>query len=741
MSTAASTHRPAMPMAARPAAPNPGGSGGPSIDPVKLFKKYFWVLMIACVVGLAVGVGAHLVLAKFFPRYDAKVYFKVLPQQLNAMELASEDRLGREQLERFMSTQAQTMVSDKVLDRALLAPTFRTEAASWIAPFMDGTGAIARADAIRELQEDISARPVPKSEFIVLTMSYKQAKDAAYIARQITQSFMDELNSSSDQLTDEQRESLSKRVLEYENEISLNERARDRIINENQIDSIESSKSEEYAAMQNKVERRGLIQDNITALQSQQLEMQRVMSAPGGVVYPEQIRQAAEDDPIVRQTKAGLQQLLAADRALEKAGLGVNHPSRINVQTQIDGTREELDVLRNSIMQSLFSTQVDTLRQSLMQLRAQEAELLDAIDKDKKRLNELAALQQELKELDRKIERAGERKDEAQAALNNLDDIASRESSNRVQVYQNAKVPDKPAFPDPKIIIPAGFVVFVSLVAGLIVLREMLDQRIKGPADVAMIPRTPVLGMLPMASEDPSRPERPETAFHDRPTGVMAESVRQLRVSIVKRMQEAGHRSLLVVPATPQSGATTFVTNLSEACARADIKTLLIDANLRRPRIHGLFNLEANPGLVDILAGAASIEDAVCSTDNKNLDVLTVGSAEHRMFERIVTEPMGELLTRLEARYDMVIIDTAPAIVAGDAVALANRCGATVLVARAMSEKRGTIARLKNELSDTRAEFLGVMINAVRSSAGGYFRKNIRASHEYQQRGRKAAKA
>lgn len=730
-----------MPMAARPAAPNPGGSGGPSIDPVKLFKKYFWVLMIACVVGLAVGVGAHLVLAKFFPRYDAKVYFKVLPQQLNAMELASEDRLGREQLERFMSTQAQTMVSDKVLDRALLAPTFRTEAASWIAPFMDGTGAIARADAIRELQEDISARPVPKSEFIVLTMSYKQAKDAAYIARQITQSFMDELNSSSDQLTDEQRESLSKRVLEYENEISLNERARDRIINENQIDSIESSKSEEYAAMQNKVERRGLIQDNITALQSQQLEMQRVMSAPGGVVYPEQIRQAAEDDPIVRQTKAGLQQLLAADRALEKAGLGVNHPSRINVQTQIDGTREELDVLRNSIMQSLFSTQVDTLRQSLMQLRAQEAELLDAIDKDKKRLNELAALQQELKELDRKIERAGERKDEAQAALNNLDDIASRESSNRVQVYQNAKVPDKPAFPDPKIIIPAGFVVFVSLVAGLIVLREMLDQRIKGPADVAMIPRTPVLGMLPMASEDPSRPERPETAFHDRPTGVMAESVRQLRVSIVKRMQEAGHRSLLVVPATPQSGATTFVTNLSEACARADIKTLLIDANLRRPRIHGLFNLEANPGLVDILAGAASIEDAVCSTDNKNLDVLTVGSAEHRMFERIVTEPMGELLTRLEARYDMVIIDTAPAIVAGDAVALANRCGATVLVARAMSEKRGTIARLKNELSDTRAEFLGVMINAVRSSAGGYFRKNIRASHEYQQRGRKAAKA
>jgi len=62
-------------------------------------------------------------------------------------------------------------------------------------------------------------------------------------------------------------------------------------------------------------------------------------------------------------------------------------------------------------------------------------------------------------------------------------------------------------------------------------------------------------------------------------------------------------------------------------------------------------------------------------------------------------------------------------------------------VARAMAEKRGTIARLKSELSDTRAEFLGVMINAVRPSAGGYFRRNIRAAHAYQQRGKKSAKA
>lgn len=729
-------------MAPRPQAhAGPGGGGGPSIDPVKLLKKYFWLLMVSGVVGIAVGVAAHLILIKFFPRFDAEVYFEVLPTISDVTVLKPGDDQEKEPLERFMATQAQTMVSDKVLDRALQYPGYQTEASSWIKEFTDRTGTVSRPDAIRELQKTVTSRPLAKSQYIKLTVSYKQARDAAFIARQITAAYMAELNSSTDQRFAEQRETLSRSVKDLTNEINLNERSRDRIITENQIESLDSRMSEAFASLDQNVKQLGAVQDNITALQTQQLEYDRVLNAPGGIIYPEDIRQAAEVDPLVRQSLSTLQQLQARYRSLEKQGFGAKHPSSVALQAEIDGVTEELEQSRNNIMAQLFSSQLDAIRRSLLQLRAREAELLTDIDEDKQRLNELATLAQEIKELERKIERLGERQSESQASLDNLNLISTMESSKRISVFQAAKLPDKPAFPEPKIIIPAGFVLFVGLVSGLIVLREVLDQRIKGPADVAMIPRTPVLGMLPLASEDPSRPERAETAFHDRPTGVMAESVRQLRVSIVKRMQEAGHRSLLVVPATPQSGATTIVTNLSEACARADLKTLVIDANLRRPRIHGLFNLEASPGLVDILAGKNTIENAICSTDNPNLDVLTVGSAEHRMFERIATEPMGELLARLEARYDIVIIDTAPAIVAGDAVGLAHRCGATMLVARAMTEKRGTIARLKSELSDTRAEFLGVLINAVRPSAGGYFGKNMRASHAYQQRGRKAANA
>jgi succinoglycan biosynthesis transport protein ExoP len=742
MSTAAPTSRPVVPQS--PRATSSGSAGAKpvqTIDPIKLLKKYFWLLIVAGVIGIALGVGSHLTLRKFLPSYDSVVTFKVLPTQVSSTEMATGENAAKEPLERFMSTQAQIMVSDKVLNKALSYPGYQVNAADWIAEFTDANGAVATTDAVRELQKTVSARPLPKSQFIQLSVSYSKAGDAAFIAQQITLAYMTELASDTDKMQDDLRETMTQSLTDLADSISLNERARDRIITENQLESLETRLTEAAIVMQQNVETLSIIQNNITSLISQQEEYQRVLSSPGGIIYPEDIRAQAEGDPRVQQTLSALQSLQASDRAMDKQDLGTKHPVRVSIQAQIDGLKEELEVTRESIMSSNFTGMLDQLRRGLLQLRAQEAQLLDDIDDAKLKLNELAKLQQEILELDRKIENFGERRDATQAALDEVIALSGMKNSDRVSIFQQAKIPDKMAFPDPKIIIPAGFVLFVGLVSGLIVLREMLDQRIKGPADVAMIPRTAVLGIIPIASEDPSRPERPETAFHDRPNGIMAESVRQLRVGIVKKMQQAGHRSLLVVPATPQSGATTLVTNLSEACARANLKTLVIDANLRRPRIHGLFNLEANPGLVDILAGASTIEDAVCSTDNPNLDVLTVGSGEHRMFERIVTTPMSELLTKLEARYDIVLIDTAPAIVAGDAVGLAQLCGATMLVARAMTEKRGTIARLKAELSDTRAEFLGVLINAVKPSAGGYLRKNYRTAHAYQQRGRKSAEA
>jgi capsular exopolysaccharide synthesis family protein len=280
--------------------------------------------------------------------------------------------------------------------------------------------------------------------------------------------------------------------------------------------------------------------------------------------------------------------------------------------------------------------------------------------------------------------------------------------------------------------IPAGGVLFLGLTMGVVLLLEIVDQRVKSPADIAMIPRTRVLGFVPHAAEDPTNPAKVETVFRDQPGGVLAESYRHLRGTILKRMQAAGHKSLVCMSGMPGSGSTTIVVNLAYALAAAEQRVLLIDANFRRPSVHRVLGLNEASGLAEVIAGTKNLAEVVQKTEESNLSVLSAGAPEDRKYERLTGSAMTNLLKSAAANYDIILIDVAPAMIAGDAVGLANRCDASMLVVRALGEKRGMVARLRNELSEARAEFLGVVVNAVRSSAGGYLKGNILAAHNYQ---------
>src|SRR5262249_33769489 len=156
-----------------------------------------------------------------------------------------------------------------------------------------------------------------------------------------------------------------------------------------------------------------------------------------------------------------------------------------------------------------------------------------------------------------------------------------------------------------------------------IVLVEVVDQRVKSPADVAMVPRTKVLGMVPHAAEDPGAPARGETVYRDAPGGIMAEHFRQLRAAVLKRVHAGGDKALLVLSGQPGSGSTTVVCNLAQALASAEQRVLVVDANFRRPGVHRTFGLPEGPGLADVLSGAKSLSECVQKTDEPRLSILT----------------------------------------------------------------------------------------------------------------------
>ncbi|MFI4917078.1 MAG: CpsD/CapB family tyrosine-protein kinase, partial [Phycisphaerales bacterium JB060] len=279
----------------------------------------------------------------------------------------------------------------------------------------------------------------------------------------------------------------------------------------------------------------------------------------------------------------------------------------------------------------------------------------------------------------------------------------------------------------------------VGLVAGGAYLLEMVDQRVKSPADIAALPSVRILGMVPHATEDPARIDTPERVFAEQPLTAMSESYRQVRGAVLKRMRAGGHKSLLVVPAMPGSGATAVASNLAESLAASEHRVILIDANIRRPRLHEVFGLPIGPGVGEVLAGAA-LSEVAQKTGNPNLRVITCGEPGNRQLEALATGAIAKLIKQATTEADFVILDVAPATVSGDAQSLAQVVDSTMLVAKAFGETRGQIGRLSRELDEQPARFLGVLVNAARSASGGYLRGNLRAGHSYTAKSKAPAK-
>lgn len=469
--------------------------------------------------------------------------------------------------------------------------------------------------------------------------------------------------------------------------------------------------------------------------------MQDQAAAEGGIIeFGPDLREEAERDSLVVLLKSDIANLNTIKAAkLGGGGLGENHPDIKKINSSIIAKEEERKKALDGALLRIFNARLEQSKQARDSYSKQLQDVTKQVIDLKTRL---MTVTQAEKDLDNLKIRKTDRTQKLQEITTTLEAIASQEAMakegrrGRIRLADSPSLPDSVYFPRLSYMLAFGLVLSLGLTAGVIVLREVIDQRIKGPSDITIMPRMRLLGMVPTAADDPSRPGAPETAFRDSSSGAIAESFRQMRPAIIKRMQQAGHKSLLIGGAMPGSGSTTVAANLAMCCAAADQKVLLVDANFRRPALHKVFKLGEGPGLGDVLCRKASLTEAVQQTSVPNLHLLSSGTAAARSVpERLATEAMTQVIQDAVSAYDLVIVDTAPMMVAGDGFALANRCDAVLLVVRAMAEKRGLIARIRDQLGESKGEFLGAVINAVRASAGGYMKRNIRASYEYQNNG------
>jgi succinoglycan biosynthesis transport protein ExoP len=705
-----------------------------SIDPLKLLNKYKWLLVGSAVAGAVLGVGAHFILRVVAPEYRPIVLFSCLPPQESADGKGS-NTVSPQEMDRFMQTQVRIMTSDTVIGRVSEDQQLQSKAPNWVKQFMvvDRATGLPRPDyaaIAKELKDIVGARVVPQTNLIELSVRDRDPLDATEILSLVRHKYSAVLSEQGSSLSGDRVDSLRKAITRIDDEVRTLSTRRESMIREKGLDSLSEHASATNAQLAKTNED---LQDIQTTLQAALKQAEQMRNARNAGIYSPEMLAEIERDPAVMDVQSTISKLETSRQMLLTRGVGLDHRSLRIIDANLDGARQELNRVKSERLAKMADGQLDKIQKGIEQLRAQEQELLEKQAELKRRLNDITRTQAELADIDNQIKGQLAIKAETAANLQNLLSLQNTPSYNRVVLLQAEKTPTEMSFPRLKLMIPAGIIVCVGLVGGIVLLREVVDQRIKGPSDITIIPRTKLLGWVPDAAEDPSGQGATETAFRDRPRGIVAESFRQIRGSISKRIQEADHKTILVLAGMPGSGATSVLANLAFAFAAADKRVLIVDANFRRPSLHRVMGLQESPGLADVLTRSAELSDVVQATSTPNLDLLSAGSKEHRVYERLATEAMGEVLAKLRMMYDLVLIDCAPAIVAGDGVALAHRCDASMLVVRALAEKRGMVARVKADLSDGRGEFLGVIVNAVRSASGGYMKGNIRAAHEYQQ--------
>ena len=306
--------------------------------------------------------------------------------------------------------------------------------------------------------------------------------------------------------------------------------------------------------------------------------------------------------------------------------------------------------------------------------------------------------------------------------LQSYETIRMAESSalSNLIVDEPATPPASPSSPNiPRNVALAG-VVGLMIAAGIAYLIEYLDDTLKTPADVETALELPILGAITRQDEDQGQPEEGPFARLESRTAT-AEAFRILRTNVQFAGLDKPIRSMVITSPHPLEGKSTIAANLAVTMAQAGQSVILVDADLRRPRQHKIFQLPNEVGLTTALVDDPADWDGILQpTQIPGLRVLTSGPLPPDPTVALNSRQMVELEKTLIERADVVLLDTPPALMVADAAIVANRADGVMLVAESGKTRREVAAGAVERLLQADARLLGVVLNKVPQKANGY---------------------
>ncbi|HEY9803816.1 MAG TPA: polysaccharide biosynthesis tyrosine autokinase [Leptolyngbyaceae cyanobacterium] len=334
-----------------------------------------------------------------------------------------------------------------------------------------------------------------------------------------------------------------------------------------------------------------------------------------------------------------------------------------------------------------------------------------------RRLALIPIQQQPLTVLTRQREEAAESLKFLQSKLEEAQ-IAEAQKVSNIRILETAVAPELPSSPKRSVVLVlAGF--FGSILAvGLVLLLELMDNTLRDASEAEELLQLPLLGVLPRLPATKLSLEPAEQFLDDL---ALVEPYRML----LKNLEFRNVDNLqVIVVSSPLSGEgkSVIVSHLAAVSAMLSRRTLIIDADLRKPSQHTLFNLAPRPGITDVIDGTRPLLSAVQSTAVENLSVLTCGELRGRPSQILESPAMKALVAQAAEYYDLVIIDTPPLSACADASTLSQMSDGVILTTRPGFTLKEVLQRAVSELNQNRIPVLGVVVNGMTSGTEKYYR-------------------
>lgn len=689
-----------------------------------ILRRRWLVVMVTCVLAIA---SAALALTMMQPRWRASstvVLHMAGPQVLDKVKGVADE--GESRLigyKEYYQTQRTIMHSRAVAERALVKLGLASDPVflgiDGIESEAERVAVAATIDPVERLRELVAIDEVRNSRVMEISSEYPDPEVAREIANAVADAYLEHMSSSRDDVGDDAKKDIAEERRQAYAAVQSAEKA------------LQEFKDKYGIAAATLADRQDVINQDVMiwsgrakAAEAELITQQRLLEQverlhSGGNIAASSLL-SPEKQALFEMMR---QQELEAEAEFAKVDeeYGPKHEEHRKAKRTLDLARSKLDKETKDL--------IDSLRADVAATAATERDLKRKLGGENSRATKLGAHEREYKELERAARTAEEnylliaRRDTEIAMTNRVE-------AEGIEILDRATLPTIPVFPRKGLMFAIALIAGLSLGSLLAVAVDFRDHRIRGVLDLerALAPfGVPVLGQLPLLAPDTrlgvanARAQRRQRDLYSHlyPQSLMAERCRGIRTSLAFSQGSNALRTLMVTSPNSSEGKSSTAMNLALSFCQASKRVVLIDADMRRPRIHQVFpspREKEGAGLAALLSGTATMDEVILDAPDDaptSLKIVPCGALPGNPAELLDTPAFRRVLSELRDRFDIVIVDTPPVLPVTDPLIIAREVDGVVLVTRCEATTRGEVQRALTQLAKGDTNLLGVVLNEV----------------------------